>query len=362
MSKRVSCPRCAQIRKITYDAERLWLTKRTVADVPELLAAWADQGGPRFIAAAGDPTTRHFRCAEGHATHTSPETYFRSGCPSCRANATRAARQNQVTLDSELVAQWHPTENDVPLWKVADNSKRRIWWQDPLCGHVWIDTPRERHKRPRWRCPECKTRLGSLAWHYPELAEQWATTNPTTPWHVLPTGRTQFAPTWVCPTDPTHLWQSPLAARVSGTQCPQCRVSGKSRVELMYWEAALEQFGHAQSGAVVRDERFTRRHSWTPDITLSYAGVSVAIEYDGAYWHANKVQLDTEKTLDLLAAGYAVVRLREEPLALLDLSTDRCLQLSVHSTAPKPRQVMKTICNWVRDDLKPAPGERNACS
>lgn len=348
MAKRVSCPQCVRVENITREEERAWLFERSVLDVPRLSAAWADNTDPRLVAAAGDPTARLFRCTQGHVARTAPETYYWHGCPSCRGNATRSARQQQVTLDSELVTQWHPTENEIPISKVADTSNRRIWWRDTQCGHTWVETPRERHKRPRWRCPECKTRLGSLAWHYPELAEQWGSTNPTTPWHVLPTGKTHFLPTWVCPVDPTHLWQSTVAARVSGAECPQCRVSGKSRVELSYWEAAVDRFGQASSGAVVRDERFTRRSSWTPDITLRYEDVPVAIEYDGAYWHAEKTQLDCDKTSDLLAAGYIVVRLREDALPFLDVPTDHCLQLRVYSTGPRPEEVMAAVHDWLR--------------
>lgn len=37
----------------------------------------------------------------------------------------------------------------------------------------------------------------------------------------------------------------------------------------------------------------------------------MAIEYDGAFWHGDKAELDREKSLDLLAAGFAVMCARE---------------------------------------------------
>lgn len=57
---------------------------------------------------------------------------------------------------------------------------------------------------------------------------------------------------------------------------------------------------------------------WLVDITTELPDSRrLALEYDGAFWHADKSELDTEKSLDLLAAGYLVARLREHPLGPL---------------------------------------------
>ncbi|MFE2864863.1 zinc-ribbon domain-containing protein [Embleya sp. NPDC059259] len=42
----------------------------------------------------------------------------------------------------------------------------------------------------------------------------------------------------------------------------------------------------------------------------------VAVEYDGFYWHKDKVSLDRKKTDRLQRAGYQVIRVREHPLPL----------------------------------------------
>jgi hypothetical protein len=256
--------------------------------------------------------------------------------------------QEGLTLDVELASQWHSEFNTVDIAKVGDNSKRRVWWRDPECGHEWEAQPRERHKRPRWRCPTCQTRLGSLAWFYPDVAAEWAPSNPASAWHVMPTGRTAFLPTWICPTDATHIWQATVASRVSGATCPECRVSGKSAVELACRDAAIALFGAASSGSTIRDQRFQRRLTWTIDIGINVDGRPVAIEYDGSYWHRDKVALDTDKTHDLLAAGYLVVRLREDPLPLLGIDDPRYLELIAYATAPAPDTVMLQIREWAQ--------------
>ena len=59
-------------------------------------------------------------------------------------------------------------------------------------------------------------------------------------------------------------------------------------------------------------------------------------EYDGAYWHREpaKVLTDVRKTADLLAAGYLVVRLREDDLPPLEINSTRYLEIRVYSAAP----------------------------
>lgn len=347
MARRPVCPQCAEMAAFVRMVERSVLATKTVFDVPELLVAWADEVDPRNVPAAGDWTARSFVCAEGHRARLSPETYFDDGCPSCRGNATRDARMLEgPMLDTEFASQWHSEFNTVNIAKVGDNSKRRVWWRDPECGHEWEAQPRERHKRPRWRCPTCQTRLGSLAWFYPDLAAEWAPSNPASAWHVMPTGRTAFLPTWICPTDATHMWQATVASRVSGATCPECRVSGKSAVELSYRDAAIAVFGAASSGLTIRDQRFQRRLTWTIDIGIEVDGRPVAVEYDGSYWHRDKVALDTDKTHDLLAAGYLVVRLREDPLPPLNVGDSRYLELVTYASASDPGAAMLQIRQW----------------
>ncbi|WP_433635441.1 hypothetical protein [Nocardia sp. CA-120079] len=72
------------------------------------------------------------------------------------------------------------------------------------------------------------------------------------------------------------------------------------------------------------------------------------IEYDGAYWHRApaKMLVDERKSLDLLAAGYLVVRLREDDLSALGIVHPRYTEIRVYSTAPRPQAVIAEIRDW----------------
>ncbi len=191
----------------------------------------------------------------------------------------------------ELVAQWHPTRNgSTTPSDLAWDSKRVVWWFSECCGHEWESSPLDRDKYARLRCPACKSILGSLAWVDPGLAAEWAPDNSVSPWHVRPNATLLFTPSWVCANNTAHVWTSPLSTRRVGAGCPECRETGKSRIELLYHEAALEVFGDARSGVTLTSDEFNSRDRWTADIFVTSGPASIVVEYDGAYWHLIRSQ------------------------------------------------------------------------
>jgi hypothetical protein len=117
-------------------------------------------------------------------------------------------------------------------------------------------------------------------------------------------------------------------------------------VELDHHAAAVAVFGSARSGTTLREPAFTHRPSWSVDILIELDGGPLAIEYDGAYWHADKGELDLAKTLDLLAAGHRVARLREEPLPSLAVQHQNYFEVRVYSQMPRPAAVISEVESW----------------
>lgn len=351
------CPECEQRRRETWDREIKAYKTVPVSEVPELMEMWDDpEKDPETTMVSGGSRSVRFRCLQGHTMHNAPYSVLRSGCPSCRALETRRRRAQEATqspqgsrLDRELVSQWHPSKNKRAPADVGPDSRAMIWWRDPNCGTEWQETPRDRTKRFRLRCPSCESLLDSLAWHFPEVAEEWSPDNDMSPWHVRPATKLAFVPWWVCKTDPSHRWQASAASRTNGGKCPQCVGFGKSAVELSFHAAAERVFGEAQSGAIIYSDLFRRRGRWTADILVDSpepACRGVVIEYDGAYWHKDKAEVDADKSVDLLAAGYAVVRLREKPLAALPMNDPRYLEIPVHLVSD-PDAVIAQVKDWV---------------
>ncbi|MFZ2527493.1 MAG: zinc-ribbon domain-containing protein [Rhodococcus sp. (in: high G+C Gram-positive bacteria)] len=352
MTERPRCPDCeARTREAREADDEKW--KRTpVADVPELAGAWSDDNDddPRRVMVAGSGKAYKFRCANGHHPRIRPALFLTAGCPHCRGTKTATHTKSVAELQPELAAQWHPTRNGKHTPEnVVWNSERVMWWKSNCCGHEWPESVRSRDGGQRLRCLSCHTILGSLAWHDPGLAAEWSPANPVTAWHVRPHASLPFVPQWSCVTNPDHVWNAPVSSRSNGAECPECRQAGKSRVELDHHAAALAIFGNARSGITIQHDAFISRRSWTTDISVEHQGRTVVIEYDGAYWHRAdaKILVDQRKSLDLLAAGCMVVRLREDDLPSLGIEHPRYLEIRVHSTAPRPRMVTDGIHDWV---------------
>jgi hypothetical protein len=95
MAKAATCPACEPVRRASRQAELERYRVTPVANVPELLEAWADEADPRRVTVAGDPALRRFRCPRGHHPRITPLSYLRSGCPTCRG-PRRAKRTRKM--------------------------------------------------------------------------------------------------------------------------------------------------------------------------------------------------------------------------------------------------------------------------
>ncbi|WAP53038.1 zinc-ribbon domain-containing protein [Arthrobacter sp. ATA002] len=350
MAVKPGCPQCSRKGSEEWDAERQRLKVTSVADVPELLVAWNDEADPHDVMVFSHQPPK-FRCKNGHQPRLTPIAFHRSGCQFCRR--TEESVPERATLaeaSPEVASQWHPTLNG--RWtpeKLGPGSKRMAHWLADCCGYEWAEPVGSRNKYKRQRCPQCRTILDSLGYVDPGLAAEWAPDNPVTPWHVRPYGQTNFVPRWICSVNPSHRWEASVIARSSGADCPECKQIGKSRVELQHLEAAKKLFAVVKSGALVRSDAFRTRKRWSVDILVEHEGTLVAIEYDGAYWHrpAAKIDVDRRKSLDLIAAGYRVLRLREDDLPSLGIESQDYLELQVYSAAPRPGDTITRIAHWL---------------
>ncbi|MDU5231095.1 zinc-ribbon domain-containing protein [Actinomyces sp.] len=360
-NKNFSCPQCASLRQAAQEREIAALTGKTIADVPVLLSAWDDDTPPDTVPVIQNhwgPGYK-FRCPAGHRNTRDPRSYFFGGCSACKAIETRKANAKAADADPsssrltpEISSQWHPTRNgNLRLAEISPESRRTVWWQDPVCGHEFQATPRERDKYDRWRCPICRTILDSLAYHYPELAEEWSPENQLSPWMIRPnTTQLEVVPLWVCRNEASHVWRAMPSARVNGSRCPECLENGKSQIELEYYSSALAHWGNAKSGPRIHSKNFKTHSSWTVDILVSLpSGKRLIIEYDGCYWHRDKADIDHNKSMDLLAERFILVRLREAPLSSLKISHPNYYEVTVYTTAQDPDSDVARIADLVRE-------------
>ena len=321
-----------------------------ISEVQMLLEAWDDERDPYTTMVyptkwygmyPGDGQYR-FKCSNGHHPYVFPYTYLLSGCPSCQANATKGTGLFLADTSPELSAEWVLSRSG--KWtpeNVRQNSKREVWWRCLACDREWITSSRARTKRDDQCCPSCGKIMGSIAWLYPQIAAEWSPDNPISPWLVRPHAKLAFTPLWICAENPNHIWSIQVSSRVAGGECPECIDSGKSRVELRYFEAARKLFGDARSGARFENPRFST--TWTIDISTRYRGRKIAIEYDGAYWHADKAGVDERKSRELITDGFLVIRIRERGLPELSVDSPNYSEVFVTGTKQQPDVVLQQV-------------------
>ena len=83
------------------------------------------------------------------------------------------------------------------------------------------------------------------------------------------------------------------------------------------------------------------------DSDILIVSQNLVVEYDGAHWHKGKLATDHRKTETLKAAGWDVLRIREEPLELVQSG-----DLRWPVTSSNNESDLKTLANGVLIHLK----------
>ena len=216
-------------------------------------------------------------------------------------------------VNPELEKQWHPTKNGnlMPIDFVAGSGKS-VWWKCPKGeDHEWkaqIVT-----RKNGTGCPCCSGQKlvpsTSLAELFPQIAAQWHPTknDPLTPKKVLSGGRIKVW--WQCDKDKHHVWLSSIVNRTRGRSCPYCTLTPQSKQELIITFELCKFFNDINPKGLK-----TRVDGKLHSIDIYIPSLNLGVEFDGSYWHKGKRELDKVKTLKFEAAGFNIVRVREEPL------------------------------------------------
>jgi hypothetical protein len=242
------------------------------------------------------------------------------GCPFCAPFNTLPSSTNNF-LDHGppwLVEQWDWERNEgLDPSQLTVRSHTKVHW---ACGvatdHRWQARVIDRTKlhQEHRGCAYCSGQLPSstnnLFDHGPVaiLAEWDQEANGDLASDAVTLGSaTKVA--WKCSVTEEHMWHATVASRTKrGSGCPYCTLTPRSaqEIRLAYELSALIDFD-----LDVHRVRFAGR---LRDVDMVLDDLTVVVEFDGAYWHRNKVDKDREKTALMEEAGWQVIRVRERPL------------------------------------------------
>jgi len=215
----------------------------------------------------------------------------------------------------ELAAQWHPTKNgELTAFDFFPLSNKKAWWKcDKGDDHEWVASIDNRQKGQN--CTVCSGRKAvasnCLVTTNPELAKEW---HPTKNGNLTPIDVTSGSGKkvwWKCDKGEDHEWEAVANNRFYGekTNCPYCTLTPQSKQELTITFELLKTFKD------INPKGFKTKIEgklWTIDIFIP--PLNLGVEFDGSYWHKDKVALDKLKTKKLKSEGFNILRVREEPL------------------------------------------------
>ena len=114
---------------------------------------------------------------------------------------------------------------------------------------------------------------------------------------------------WKCDQDDDHEWKSRIANRSTGSNCPFCTLTPQSKQELTITFELKKLFKNIDPQGLK-----TKLKGRLRAIDIYVPKLNLCIEFDGAYWHKEKLDIDKIKSEMLLQEGFKLIRVREEPL------------------------------------------------
>lgn len=278
-----------------------------------------------------------WRCARGHEWESTVHNrgILGRGCAVCSSKRVWTGENDLATQRPDIAAEWHP-ENAVTADSVTAKSDYEARWLG-ACGHEWVARVSQRTINDHG-CPFCTGRkilvgFNDLATTHPDLVSQWdyEKNGDLTPEAV--TMGSSVRAFWRC--DKGHGWQTRICDRQRNRQCPTCSYgNGASSGE----DAVAEYVSSIVAHEVVRHDRSVI----TPlELDMYVPALSLAIEFNGLYWHSDAAGKDPEshyrKWLACKQAGIQLLTVWEDDWR--DRS-DLVKQMLAHKTGVSRQKVV----------------------
>ncbi|MFZ4454922.1 MAG: zinc-ribbon domain-containing protein [Bacteroidales bacterium] len=210
------------------------------------------------------------------------------------------SKNNLESRFPEISKEWDFNKNTLSPRQVFPGAVAKYWWICPN-GHSYFSSPNKRTSANRG-CPYCSGRLvsdkNSLVKHFPLIAKEFNVEKNANLDVKELTIKSHKNIWWKCKKG--HEWQAIISNRTRGNNCPFCH-SQVSKNELRVYSELKHFFNNIRLKKKV--------NGFECDILIS--DLKVAIEYDGVYWHKNKINLDKKKNIGLSDSEIKLIRIRE---------------------------------------------------
>jgi hypothetical protein len=222
-----------------------------------------------------------------------------------------------ATTHPELCDEWLYSKNkNITPQNIVAGSAKKVWWKCPEGDdHEWEASPNNRTTH-NTGCGICTNQIvvnsNCLKTIYPKLADEWhPTKNTLTPFEV--SSKSTLKVWWKCDKGDDHEWKARVSDRVTKSySCPFCTLTPQSTQELTITFELIKIFKNIDpKGLKTRLEGILRA------IDIYIPKLNLCIEFDGAYWHKYRRDIDKIKSEMLFEEGFKLIRVCEEPLEKL---------------------------------------------
>ena len=295
------CPYCAN-KKI--DSKNNFASK-----FPEKVKFWdytKNKEDPKKLAPGSSKKKYWFICENNHSFDITLNnlTSLNRWCPFCAGK--KVTKDDNLLIHSpKICEEWNYKKNKENPENYKAKSNKKVWC---ICnkGHEWEAVISSRANGSS--CPFCSNRKvflqNSLSYLYPDLAKEYDYKKNIVKDASLILAGTRESVWWKCIRG--HSWKTSVANRTIGkTNCPKCSKQ-TSLPEIRVFSEIKHLFNDTKH----------REKIASKEADILIPSFKLVIEYDGYYYHKNKLSEDRKKTDDFLKLGYQVVRLRCSPLEI----------------------------------------------
>jgi very-short-patch-repair endonuclease len=237
-----------------------------------------------------------------------------TGCPHCNGKTT-ADGNTLADKFPELIAEWHPTENEFTPSDVTPGSDKKAWWICPEKKHEYQAKIGNRTKNETG-CPFCAGKKvcedNSFAKSYPNIAKEWHPKNENGP-ETYSRCSGQYV-WWKCTKN--HEWNASISNRIkgeNGSGCPYClgRLASEEKNLaqahphlIAEWhpknDKTPEDFTPASHSKVWWICSKNKSHTWLAKI----ANRTMGYKTNCPKCNMSKLELDTERVLNKLQVEF----------------------------------------------------------
>ena len=232
------------------------------------------------------------------------------GCPYCKGKLP-SSNYNLAAKHPNLLAEWDYKKNTIKPTEVLPSSTKKVFW---ICtrGHSYMLSVNQKSSK-NIKCPTCSgykiDKDNNLEYLFPKIATEWdyELNKAVKPNQV--TAYTHKKYWFKCEHHSSYFAR--ISDRTSSNSgCPKCAKSKNiSSHENIIFNYLKKYMPKGKQSFVFKGIRKAGL-----ELDIFYPSLNLAIEYDGYYWHKDKIEKDKLKNLFCKSLQIKLIRIREKPL------------------------------------------------